>query len=80
VHWLERLLEPGAVVLGPFCGSGTTGVACLRVGLLTFIGCEVDKESAHISRARIAEEAKRLKTVECRVASTCVGVKVNRTA
>lgn len=43
MRWcLERLRLPaGSVVLDPYAGSMTTGVACARLGL-RFIGCEVD--------------------------------------
>jgi DNA modification methylase len=61
VYWLDKLTAPGDVILDPFCGSGTTGVACLRVGLRTFVGCEIDPERAHTARVRIAKEAARLK-------------------
>src|SRR4051794_16094488 len=43
--WLiSRLLAklpPGGIVLDPFMGSGTTGVACLQTGH-RFIGVELD--------------------------------------
>lgn len=47
---------PGGVVLDPFAGSGTTGVACMREGL-RFIGVEREPEYAEIARARIAHAA-----------------------
>ena len=40
MRWLCRLITPpGGVVLDPFAGSGTTGVAALAEGL-SFVGCE----------------------------------------
>ena len=44
MRWLIRLVvAPGAIVLDPFMGSGTTGVAALREGC-SFIGMEIDPE------------------------------------
>jgi site-specific DNA-methyltransferase (adenine-specific) len=50
MRWcLERLrLEPGATVLDPYMGSGTTGIACLDCGY-NFIGIESDP--THFARA-----------------------------
>lgn len=44
------------VILDPFCGSGTTGVAALRLGR-RFIGIEQNTTWANLSRERIAAEA-----------------------
>lgn len=47
---------PGQTVLDPFCGSGSTGVACALIGR-RFIGIELDSEDkgfCEIARARIA--------------------------
>jgi site-specific DNA-methyltransferase (adenine-specific) len=45
--------RPGALVLDPFAGSGTTGCACALEGR-RFVGCEIDERYAEIARARIA--------------------------
>jgi site-specific DNA-methyltransferase (adenine-specific) len=51
---LVRLVTPtDGVVLDPFMGSGTTGVACV-LEARRFIGCELDPEYAEIARRRIA--------------------------
>lgn len=47
--------DPGDVVLDPFCGSGTTGVACLRLGR-RFVGIEMDKDHAETARERLRAE------------------------
>lgn len=57
--WLMRELidastDYGDTVLDPFCGSGTTGVACVQTGR-NFIGIEIDPGYADIARRRIAE-------------------------
>lgn len=45
----------GDIVLDPFAGSGTTGVACLREGR-SFIGVEQEAGYVEIARKRLAEE------------------------
>ena len=46
--------SPGDVVLDPFMGSGSTGIACNNTGR-NFIGIELDKGYFEIARARIGE-------------------------
>lgn len=48
--------DPGEIVLDPYAGAGTTGVACLRLGR-RFIGIERRPEYAKISRERLEAEA-----------------------
>jgi len=51
--WLVRLVaRPGDVVLDPFTGSGTTGIACAKEGR-DFIGIERDADYYEIARRRI---------------------------
>ena len=45
--------EPGELVLDPFCGSGTTGIACRKHGR-RFVGWEKDARYAELARERIA--------------------------
>jgi site-specific DNA-methyltransferase (adenine-specific) len=53
MDWLIRLVTPpGGVVLDPFMGSGTTGVAAVKGGF-GFIGIEREDEYLAIARARI---------------------------
>ena len=47
-----RICEPGGLILDPFTGSGTTGVAALRLGY-RFLGCELQPEYAEIAKARL---------------------------
>lgn len=66
VHLMERLIKlitpkPSVVgtsitVLDPFVGSGTTGVACKRLGR-EFIGYENNPDSFAIAQSRIREKA-----------------------
>jgi hypothetical protein len=54
MRWLVRLVSPpGGLVLDPFCGSGTTGIACVLEGF-EFVGVEREAEYAAIARARLA--------------------------
>lgn len=51
--WLvETLTDPGDTVLDPFMGSGTTGVACVKLGR-KFIGIEIDPGYFEIAKKRI---------------------------
>lgn len=56
MEWLCKLTKTptGGVVLDPFMGSGTTGVARHRVGR-PFIGIEKDEHSFEIAERRIAK-------------------------
>lgn len=54
VHWAS---DDGETVLDPFMGSGTTGVACAKLGR-SFVGVEVHKPYFEIACRRI-EDAQR---------------------
>ena len=49
---LVRLAD--GIILDPFMGSGTTGVACVQTGR-NFIGIEIDPGYFEIAQRRIAE-------------------------
>ena len=54
MRWLVKLVtQPGDLVLDPFAGSGTTGMACVLEGR-EFIGIEREPEYAAIAERRIA--------------------------
>lgn len=53
---IERFTVKGDVVLDPFCGAGTTGVAALNLGR-KFIGIDTDEYA-------IKQSAKRMQTIE----------------
>lgn len=58
VELLTEMLElvvPEGLVLDPFMGSGTTGVACIRTGR-RFLGIEKDPRYFEIAKRRIQEE------------------------
>ena len=53
---MEKAKVPeGATVLDPFCGSGSTGVACIQTGR-KFIGIEKDPTYFDIARRRLEYE------------------------
>jgi len=54
MEWLCRLvtMPAGTVILDPFMGSGTTGVACRRLGV-DFVGIDNNAESFQTAKARI---------------------------
>jgi site-specific DNA-methyltransferase (adenine-specific) len=61
VALMERMVDcstdPGGLVLDPFMGSGSTGIACGNLGR-RFIGCEVEPKYFDIACRRI-EDAQR---------------------
>ncbi len=56
MRWLVRLVTPpeNGIVLDPFLGSGSTGVACRAEGV-DFVGIEREAEYVEIARRRIEE-------------------------
>jgi DNA modification methylase len=56
-HFIELHTRPGEMVLDPFMGSGTTGVAAVRAGR-RFIGIEIEERYFDIACRRI-EQAQR---------------------
>ena len=53
MEWLIKTYSnPGDVILDPFMGSGTTGVACAKLGR-RFIGIEKDERYFQTARERI---------------------------
>jgi site-specific DNA-methyltransferase (adenine-specific) len=63
---LERIIEactnPGDLVLDPFVGSGTTGVAAIRLNR-RFIGIELDPRFASVAVGRVAEAERQMALV-----------------
>jgi site-specific DNA-methyltransferase (adenine-specific) len=52
VRWVEQVSKPGELVLDPFVGGGTTGLACLATGR-RFIGVDVDAGAASLTFDRL---------------------------
>ena len=57
LRWLTRLVTPpGGLVLDPFTGSGTTGIAAL-LEARQFLGIEREREYVQVARARLTHWA-----------------------
>lgn len=57
-HFIRLHTAPGQTVLDPFCGSGSTAIACIRTGR-PFIGIELDPEYFAMAKRRIQAELAR---------------------
>lgn len=70
VDLMEQLITPvtdgDGIVLDPFMGSGTTGVACVNTGR-NFIGIERDAQYFAISEKRITEAQDKARQMEMAV-------------
>jgi len=54
MRWLVRLVTPpGGIVLDPFNGSGTTGIAAIQEGM-RYLGIEISPDYAQLAERRIA--------------------------
>ena len=54
--WARYLTKPGDLILDPFAGSGTVGLAALRLGR-RFAGCELSPEYTALARRRLEDDA-----------------------
>lgn len=54
VWWLNQLTKPGELVIDPFVGGGTTGLACLTTGR-RFLGCDLDPGAVSLTTERLRE-------------------------
>lgn len=63
--WIMQFTDPGDLILDPFCGSATTGVAALQLGR-SFKGIEVDQKhhATALGRLRDTEAQPMLFAVE----------------
>ena len=60
MNWILRQLPPCCTtILDPFMGSGTTGVACIKLGR-KFIGIELEPKYFDITCRRIEDEMRQL--------------------
>ena len=49
-YFIDKLTLPGAIVVDPYCGSGTVPAACKKLGR-RWLACEVDSGTANCSAA-----------------------------
>jgi site-specific DNA-methyltransferase (adenine-specific)/modification methylase len=62
MRWCVEMTH-GETVLDPYMGSGTTGVACVRLGR-RFIGIELEPKYFAIAKRRIQDELKKVAFLE----------------
>jgi len=55
VKYISAFTIEGDIVLDPFCGSGTTAVACVRAGR-NFLAYDIDPEAVRIATERVELE------------------------
>ena len=53
-HLVRLVTPPGGLVLDPFLGSGTTGIAAVALGH-TFVGLDLSADYLELARARTAK-------------------------
>ena len=53
-YLIEKLTEPGQLVVDPYCGGGTIPMACKTLGR-RWLATEIDKATALVARKRLAE-------------------------
>jgi site-specific DNA-methyltransferase (adenine-specific) len=63
MEWCLDFLPDAKVILDPYAGSGTTGVACVRQGR-SFVGIEIDERFFDIACRRIEEAYKQPRLFE----------------
>ena len=64
IEWLvARLAERGDAIIDPFLGSGTTLVACYRLGRHA-VGCDISEEYCELSAKRLEAELAQLRIPE----------------
>jgi len=74
VRLLRELVQcapPGGIVLDPFAGSGTTGIACAREGR-RFLGFELSSHYAAVATASLEGEASGLSPEEHQAGQTSI--------
>jgi site-specific DNA-methyltransferase (adenine-specific) len=54
IDWVSKFTDEGETILDPFMGSGTTGIACAKLGR-QFIGIEKRPDYFDLARTRISD-------------------------
>ena len=55
IYYTEKLTGPNGFVWDPFCGGGTTALACKRLGR-PFLTCDTDKKALDTAKARFVDD------------------------
>ncbi len=63
VALVQRFTGQATVIIDPFMGSGTTGIACIRLGR-KFIGIEKEAKYFNIAVKRIEDELARFPLID----------------
>lgn len=71
IDLIKRFSNPGELVWDPYAGSGTTGVACMRLGR-RFLGHEMQPHYAEIAAERLAAEERGLTLQDVRQGQTSI--------
>ena len=59
--YINYFTKPGDIVLDPFCGSGTTGVACVEEEKTGFIGIDNNSDNVEMADKRIFKASQQMK-------------------
>lgn len=54
-YYISRLVPPSGLVFDPFCGGGTTAIACHRIER-KFITCDIDADALAAAKRRFHDE------------------------
>jgi site-specific DNA-methyltransferase (adenine-specific) len=73
---VDAFTDPGDLVWDPYCGSGTTGVACLRLGR-RFIGHEMQPHYAQMAAERLQAEERGLTLQQARAGQLSIMDRLN---
>lgn len=57
---IEKFTKEGDLIIDPYCGSGSTLVACAKLGR-EFIGCDINPKYCKIADERIRKELSQTK-------------------
>ena len=61
--FIEKVSNPGDIILDPFAGTNSTGVAALMCGR-NFVACELEEKYASVSEQRVIETMEELEITE----------------
>lgn len=71
MEWVVSIAPPNSLIVDPFCGSGTTGIAALRKGH-RFLGFELSPHYSKTARERLEAEERGLTLQAARSGQTSI--------